>query len=52
MKPYSCKDTGEVVYTYKDYLLTKHWQGVKDRMYKSKYAYKCNICGATHKLEF
>jgi len=51
MYKYECKDTGEVVYGYQNYLKTKHWALTKNRMYKSKYKYKCYCCGCRSKLQ-
>jgi len=48
---YKCLDTKECVSTYKEYLKTKHWQGVKNRMYNSKIKYECNCCGKRKGLQ-
>jgi 5-methylcytosine-specific restriction endonuclease McrA len=34
--PVTCKDTGETVCNYKEYLSTRHWKNLKDRFFKSK----------------
>lgn len=47
---YKCL-TGECVRTYKEYLKTKHWQNIKNKMYKSKYKYECYCCGAKRGLQ-
>lgn len=38
--------TGEVVYNYKDYLQTKHWQN-KRSQFKKEFNYECVMCGST-----
>ena len=45
---YKCKDTGEEVKTYQEYLLTTHWKDFKTKKYKSKVKYRC-VCCETHK---
>ena len=42
---YHCKDTGEKVSTYYEYLNTEHWKNIKQIMYK-KYRYECCVCGS------
>lgn len=38
-----CK-TGEVCYTYKDYLNTKHWNNIKNKFYNDFRNASCQIC--------
>jgi 5-methylcytosine-specific restriction endonuclease McrA len=40
-----CKDTGEVVKKYFDYLGTTHWKALRQKI-ASSYDFKCNDCGA------
>ena len=41
--------TGEVVYNYKDYLSTKHWQ-IKRNDFKRKFINECCMCQSTIRL--
>lgn len=43
-KKIECADTGEVVYNYKSYLQTRHWQMKRIRIAKYR-NYTCEICG-------
>lgn len=43
-----CKDTGEMVGTYTEYLRTRHWRLVKAR-YKLGHRYRCVECGSREK---
>ena len=45
MKKFICKDTGEIVFGYDNYLLTKHWQLKKAAYRNSKLIQKCYVCG-------
>lgn len=47
---YKCNDTGETVETYSEYLKTKHWNNIKQQMYK-KYRYHCCVCGWSHGIQ-
>jgi 5-methylcytosine-specific restriction endonuclease McrA len=38
-----CRDTGEVVGTYQEYLRTRHWRLIKAR-YRKRYKYACVEC--------
>ena len=44
-----CTDTGEIVDTYQEYLLTKHWTDFKVEYYKS-HPKKCSECGSRKKI--
>lgn len=50
MKVYVCKDTGEMVFSYRDYLNTEHWRRVKERYNNSKLPKKCYVCGCRDNL--
>lgn len=46
----TCKDTGEQVLTYKEYLKTKHWLKLK-ALYSYQYEIKrCRLCGSERRL--
>ena len=46
-----CKDTKEIVYSYKDYLKTEHWK--KERSFiAKKRKYTCQKCGIVNKKHF
>ena len=47
---YKCKDTQETVETYGEYLKTKHWDNIKQLMFKT-YLYQCSVCGGVQKLQ-
>jgi hypothetical protein len=40
-----CKDTGEVITNYNDYLRSKHWRNLKTRYRNSGRPEVCGICG-------
>jgi len=40
-----CKDTGEVAFTYSEYLKTNHWRLLKERYKESNYIQVCAMCG-------
>ena len=42
----TCKDTGEVCYSYSDYLKSDHWRLLKARYWKSKMPKVCGRCGS------
>lgn len=41
---YVCKDTGEIVHTYEDYLKTRHWALFR-RMIADRRGWVCEKCG-------
>lgn len=46
-----CKDTGEVIRSYKAYLASKHWKLFKKKFRESKYyTGRCFICGKSKGL--
>lgn len=49
MKKIKCS-TGEVCFTYDQYLRSRHWKNVKIRYYKT-YEYVCSKCGWTRNLQ-
>ena len=52
-KTTKCTDTGEVCYSYQDYLRSEHWANLKRRYRHSKLEKCCFVCGATDRpIEF
>ena len=49
MKKIICKDTGEVCYTYFEYLNSRHWKHIKTKF--KAINKKCCLCGETKGLE-
>lgn len=42
--------TGEIVYSYEDYLKTKHWKVIKSE-YKKRHRYQCTLCFSDKNLQ-
>ena len=49
VEPVECRDTGEIVGTYSDYLETKHWKRFRSKFLREKKNRICFICGDTPK---
>lgn len=48
-----CDDTGEICYSYKEYLRSKHWRLFKKKFKQSSsYTGCCLICSSKYKLHF
>lgn len=50
MREIKCITTGEVVYSYRDYLKTEHWKNIR-KLIRKKYNNKCKNCKTSERLE-
>lgn len=48
--PVTCTDTGEVVYNYQDYLRTRHWKELKEKVTASRHGQRCSCCHSKENL--
>ena len=49
VEPVECRDTGEIVGTYSEYLETEHWKRFRSKFLRKKRHKICFICGDTPK---